>query len=78
MTPEQLISIWGSRRQLALDLEEPPSTVVSWFARGNIPPWHDANIIGTARSRGRTITPKDLYHVREHLAAKKSDAAVNP
>ena len=78
MTPEQLISIWGSRIKLAEALGLNPSVAISWFARGSIPAKHHANIINAALSMGHVITPQDLFDVNLTLAAKDTDAAVNP
>ena len=73
MTPEQLISVWGSRRSFAIDLGLAPSVVTSWFARGSIPAKHHAKIISAAYQLGGTVTPQDLFDVNLHLADKKEN-----
>lgn len=73
MTPEQLISIWGSRCKLAEALGLNPSVAISWFARGSIPAKHHAKIISAAYQLGGTVTPQDLFDVNLHLADKKEN-----
>ncbi|WP_428842382.1 carph-isopro domain-containing protein [Oceanicella actignis] len=75
MNQRDLISIWGSAAALARALKKPEATVKHWFARGSIPAKHDAAIIEAARRAGHSVTPEDLFVLRQEMARRKDRAA---
>jgi len=64
MDARQIIDMWPSRRDLALDAGRSPITVNSWFQRNRIPPEVFSRLCRAAARRGINLTADDLARSR--------------